>query len=141
MIDTSINKELLESYESANYHVDASPSFILKIGKYSPELHSMYDASHKKEAAFITAYNPASLELSNEENKERNRELEEKIQALHLDYIHGEGKCDESEWSGEESFLVFGINQKDAIQLGKDFGQNAIVWIPENCIPELLLLK
>jgi hypothetical protein len=141
MIDTSIHKELLESYESANYHVDASPSFILKIGKYSPELHSMYDASHKKRAAFITAYNPASVELSNEENKERNRELEEKIQALHLDYIHGEGKCDESKWSGEESFLVLGINQEDAIQLGKEFGQNAIVWIPENCIPELLLLK
>jgi hypothetical protein len=36
---------------------------------------------------------------------------------------------------------VFGINQKDAIQLGKEFGQNAIVWISENCIPELLLLK
>ena len=55
MIDTSINKELLESYESANYHVDASPSFILKIGQYSPEIHSMYEASHKKRAAFITA--------------------------------------------------------------------------------------
>jgi hypothetical protein len=36
---------------------------------------------------------------------------------------------------------VFGISQKEAIQLGKEFGQNAIVWIPENSIPELLLLK
>lgn len=101
----------------------------------------MYEASHKKKAAFITAYNPGSMELSNEENKERNQRLEEKIQALHLDYIHGEGKCDDDEWLGEESFLVFGINQKEAIQLGKEFGQNAIVWIPENSIPELLLLK
>ncbi len=141
MIDTSIHKALLESYESAKYHVDASPSFVLKIGQYSPELKSMYDASHKKKAAFITAYNPGSMELSNEENKERNQRLEEKIQALHLDYIHGEGKCDDDEWLGEESFLVFGINQKEAIQLGKEFGQNAIVWIPENSIPELLLLK
>jgi hypothetical protein len=141
MINTSINKELLESYDSANYHVDASPSFILKIGRYSPELHNMFEASHKKKAAFITAYNPASIELSNEENKERNRELEEKIQVLHLDYIHGEGKCDESEWSGEKSFLIFGIDKKEAIQLGKEFGQNAIVWIPESGIPELLLLK
>ena len=141
MIDTSIHKELLESYESANYHVDASPSFILKIGQYSPEIHSMYEASHKKRAAFITAYNPASVELSNEENKERNQKLEEEIQALHLEYIHGEGKCDENEWSGEESFLVLGIDQKEAIRLGKAFGQNAIVWIPENSIPELLLLK
>ena len=141
MIDTSIDKKLLESYESANYHIDASPGFILKIGQYSPELHSIYEASHKKKAAFITAYNPASVELSNEENKERNQQLEEKIQALHLDYIHGEGKCDENEWSGEESFLIFGINQKEAIELGKEFGQNAIIWIGEKAIPELLLLK
>jgi phosphoketolase len=31
--------------------------------------------------------------------------------------------------SGEESFLVFGIDQEEAIRLGKAFGQNAIVWI------------
>ena len=92
MIDTSINKELLESYKSANYHVDASPSFILKIGKYSPELHSMYDASHKKRAAFITAFNPASVELSNEENKERNRELEEK-QLIISSFKNDKGKA------------------------------------------------
>jgi hypothetical protein len=101
----------------------------------------MYEASHKKRAAFITAYNPGSIELSNKENKERNQKLEKKIQALHLEYIHGEGKCDENEWSGEESFLVFEIKQKEAIRLGKAFGQNAIVWIPENSIPKLLLLK
>ena len=141
MIETSINAQLLDSYQSANYHVDASPSFILKIGQYSPELHQVYEVSHKKEAIFITAFNPASVELSNEENKERNELLEQDIQMLHFDYIHGEGKCDENEWSGEESFLVFGIDQKEAIRLGKAYGQNAIVWIPENSIPELLLLK
>ena len=141
MIETSINAQLLDSYQSANYHVDASPSFILKIGQYSPELHQIYEASHKKEATFITAFNPASVELSNEENKERNELLEQDIQMLHFDYIHGEGKCDENEWSGEESFLVFGMKQEVAIQLGKKFGQNAIVWIGENAIPELLLLK
>ena len=101
----------------------------------------MYEASHKKKAAFITACNTESIEYSNKETKERNQKLEEKIQALHLDYIHSEGKCDDDEWLGEESFLVFGINQKEAIQLGKEFAQNAIIWIPENSVPELLPLK
>jgi hypothetical protein len=41
----------------------------------------MYEASQKRRPAFITAYNPASVELSNEENKERNQKLEEEIQA------------------------------------------------------------
>ncbi|QDD12965.1 DUF3293 domain-containing protein [Candidatus Methylopumilus rimovensis] len=141
MTDTSINNELLASYKLAHYHVYGSPRFILKIGQYSPELHDIYKTSPKKIAAFITAFNPASIELSNQENKERNQQLEEKIKTLHLCYLHGEGKCDENERSGEESFLVFEIDQTEAIRLGREFGQNAIVWIPENSIPELLLLK
>jgi hypothetical protein len=141
MIDTAISNELLESYKLAHYHVDKSPSFILKIGHYSPEIHHIYKTCSKKKVAFITAFNPASIELSNQENKERNQQLEEKIQALHLYYLHGEGKCSESERSGEQSFLVFEIDQKEAIRLGKEFGQNAIVWIPENSTPKLLLLK
>jgi hypothetical protein len=123
MTNTSISNELLASYKLARYHVYGSPSFILKIGHYSPELHKMYKTSSKKIATFITAFNPASIELSNQENKKRNQQLEKKIKGLHLCYLHGEGKCDE------------------AIRLGKEFGQNAIVWIPENSIPELLLLK
>ena len=141
MSNTYISNELLESYKLAHYHVDGSPSFILKIGHYSPELDHIYKTCLMKKAAFITAFNPASIELSNQENKERNQQLEEKIKALHLDYLHGEGRCNESDSSGEQSFLVFGIDQSEAIGLGKEFGQNAIVWIPENSIPELLLLK
>ena len=141
MTDTSINNELLASYKLAHYHVYGSASFILRIGQYSPELHDIYKTSPKKIAAFITAFNPSSIELSNQENKERNQQLEEKIKTLHLCYLHGEGKCDESEGSSEESFLVFEIDQTEAIRLGKEFGQNAIVWIPENSTPELLLLK
>ena len=141
MTDTSINNDLLASYKLAHYHVYGSPRFILKIGQYSPELHDIYKTSPKKIAAFITAFNPSSIELSNQENNERNQQLEEKIKTLHLCYLHGEGKCDESEGSSEESFLVFEIDQTEAIRLGKEFGQNAIVWIPENSTPELLLLK
>ena len=141
MSDTNISNELLESYMLAHYHVYGSPSFILKIGHYSPELNDINKTSSKKIAAFITAFNPASIELSNQENIERNQQFEKKIKILHLDYLHGEGKCNESDSSGEQSFLVFGIDQTEAIRLGKEFGQNAIVWIPENSIPELLLLK
>ena len=45
-----ITSSLLESYESADYQVDDSPSFILKIGMHSPELESIYKTSHKNTA-------------------------------------------------------------------------------------------
>ena len=136
-----INPDLLNSYKLANYHVDALPSFILKIDIHSPELESIYKTSHKHTAAFITAFNPYSQELSNQENKDRNLKLEELIQSLHFDYIHGEGKCGDGDWNGEESFLIFGISEKQASEIGKKFEQNAIVWCDKDAIPQLLLLK
>ena len=136
-----INPDLLRSYKLANYHVDASPSFILKIDIHSPELESIYKTSHKHTAAFITAFNPYSQELSNQENKDRNHKLEELIQSLDFDYIHGEGKCGDGDWDGEKSFLIFGISEKQASEIGKEFEQNAIVWCDKDAIPQLLLLK
>jgi hypothetical protein len=55
-----INSDLLKSYNSADYHVDASPSFILKIGIHSAELKSIYKTSDKHTAAFITTSNLCS---------------------------------------------------------------------------------
>ena len=136
-----ITSSLLESYESADYHVDDSPSFILKIGMHSPELESIYKTSHKNTAAFITAFNPCSQELSSQENKDRNHKLEKLIESLHVDYIQGEGKCGHEDWDGEESFLIFGISEKQASEIGKEFEQNAIVWCDKDAIPQLLLLK
>ena len=136
-----INLDLLQSYKSADYHVDGSPSFILKIGIHSPELDSIYKTSHKHTAAFITAFNPYSQELSAQENKDRNHKLEELIQSLGFDYIHGEGKCGDGDWDGEKSFLIFGISKEQASDIGKEFEQNAIVWCDKDAIPQLLLLK
>lgn len=136
-----INAELLKSYKSADYHVGASPSFILKIGMHSAELEGIYKTSYKHTAAFITAFNPYSQELSTQENKDRNHKLEELIQSLHFDYIHGEGRCGDGDWGGEESFLIFGISEEQASEIGKEFEQNAIVWCDKDAIPKLLLLK
>lgn len=82
MTNTSISNELLASYKQARYHVYGPPSFILRIGHYSPELHKMYKTSSKKIATFITAFNPASIELSNQENKKRNQQLEKKLKGF-----------------------------------------------------------
>jgi hypothetical protein len=138
---SNIKQELLDSYATANYHVYADPSFILKIGKTSKELRKLLIDSNVKFAAFITAFNPYSHELQLKENRLRNKKLEEKIQSLDLYYINGDGRCGDSGEVGEESFLVFGLSKKQAINLGKESQQNAIVVCDRNAIPSLLLLK
>ena len=138
---TNIKKELLDSYAAANYHVYADPSFILKIDISSKELRKLLIELNVKFAAFITAFNPYSQELSLKENRLRNKKLEGKIQSLDLYYIKGDGRCGDSGVVGEESFLVLGLSKKQAINLGKESQQNAIVVCDANAIPSLLLLK
>ena len=67
--------------------------------------------------------------------------LEGKIKSLDLYYIKGDGRCGDSGEVGEESFLVFGLSKKQAINLGKESQQNAIVVCGANATPSLLLLK
>ena len=138
---SNIKQELLESYTEANYHVYANPSFILKIGQSSKELRKLLADLNVKFAAFITAFNPYSKELELIENRSRNKILEGKIKSLALYYIKGDGRCGDSGQVGEESFLVFGLSKKQAINLGMESQQNAIVVCEMNAKPSLLLLK
>tara|TARA_B100001057_G_scaffold491447_1_gene581712 strand:- start:1232 stop:1651 length:420 start_codon:yes stop_codon:yes gene_type:complete len=138
---SNIKQELLDSYTEANYHVYANPSFILKIGQSSKELRKLLADLNVKFAAFITAFNPYSKELELIENRSRNKILEGKIKSLALYYIKGDGRCGDSGQVGEESFLVFGLSKKQAINLGMESQQNAIVVCEINAKPSLLLLK
>ena len=138
---SNIKQELLDSYTEANYHVYANPSFILKIGQSSKELRKLLTDLNVKFAALITAFNPYSKELGLIENRLRNKILEGKIKSLALYYIKGDGRCGDSGEVGEESFLVFGLSKKQAINLGMESKQNAIVVSGTNATPSLLLLK
>ena len=129
-------------YDTLEYKFDSENLDVAKIAADNNiALESIYKTSHKHTAAFITAFNPFSQELSTQENKDRNHKLEELIQSLDFDYIHGEGKCGDGDWDGEKSFLIFGISEEQASEIGKEFEQNAIVWCDKDTIPQLLLLK
>jgi hypothetical protein len=55
--------------------------------------------------------------------------------------LDGEG-CDITDtWPGERSFLVLGLDLETSMLLGRDFGQNALVWADEDAIPRLILLR
>jgi len=40
----------------------------------------------------------------------------------------GEGSGDDGQWPPERSLLILGILRDDAIRLGRDFGQRAVVY-------------
>lgn len=44
-------------------------------------------------------------------------------------------------WPTEKSFFVLGLDLNTSKSLGRQFNQNAIVWIGSNAIPQLILLR
>ncbi len=141
MTHYTIPQHLLDAYQSAEYHVDAVQPFMLKIGIYSHELKYLLESSKQKCAAFITAYNPGSIELPEEINQARNQKLEALIQSMGYSYLHGVGQCVGDHWAGEASLLILGMDKDTASEVGKQVEQNAIVWCADDAVPQLVLLK
>lgn len=77
--------------------------------------------------AIITAHNPRSERLSDAENQERHEELEREIQKLSLEYTPSTGASPDGTWV-EEGFAVFDIALDSALELGRKYGQHAILW-------------
>lgn len=136
---SSVDDELIQAYIATDFQVNTDPTFILKIGDYSAELSEVYKQHNCKVSAYITAWNPLGKTLSNLENKSLNNALKDSISDKYK-LIEGVGLDPDGKWPGEESFLVLGINREDAMQLGRKFKQNAIVF-NEDKVPELIMLK
>ena len=120
--------DLISAYEVTNFNVKAEPAFTLNVGKVSEELKAVFKKNNVTSAAFITAWNPYSRSLSDEENQSRNDQLKNELIIRSLKLIDGFGQDPLGQWSGEDSFLVLGIDLEASKKLGNQFEQNAIVW-------------
>ena len=87
--------------------------------------------------AFLTAWNPQSKVLSNDENLRRNLELTEDLSDY--DYILGFGKGEG--WPAEESFFIPNIDFEKAMNLAQKYDQNAFVYGAHESLPQLILCK
>ena len=81
--------------------------------------------------AIITAYNPKDLILNDFLNFIRNSELESVIKTLGYDYMTSIGELFDH---SEESFIVYDIEKKDAIDIAKQFDQDTIFYNSGNNI-------
>ena len=103
-------------------------SIDIHIGSRNPDLEELLNTLRLREWAYITAWNPRSKERSAEENAAAHRAF---LQELHArgfrHYFEGEGIPDNPGWAPERSVWIAGISRADAIALGAQCGQNAIV--------------
>jgi hypothetical protein len=136
-----MDQGLLEAYVQTDYRVFGAPGFTLRVGTRSGDLARICAGHGIATAAFITAFNPFSMELSQEENARRQDELRDVVFTLGLRFMEGIGQHPSNGWPGEESLLILGGPLKKMRALGAQFGQNAIVWVGADAVPELVLLQ
>ena len=94
-------------------------------------------------AAFITAWNPhGNQETSGTQNEAAHARLLKRLAGFPGVSVHeGEGAGTDPAWTPERSVLAVGLGKSDAVTLGREFRQNAIVWVGGSGVPELVLLR
>ena len=138
---TNLDASIIAAYRETEYRVLAEPPFVLTVGMANLELIRLYQAHKVACAAFVTAFNPFSQELTADENHRRQAELAKELTRLGLEFVEGVGQHPGGNWPGEASFLVFGLALEAAKSLGQSLEQNAIIWCGADCVPDLILLK
>lgn len=142
MAQSEISTDLIATYRTADYRVECGiAAFTLHIDQYSEPLARLFAASAHQCAVFITACNPCSQPQSLEVNRAVQTRLRDELSCLTDQVIVGTGSDPAGAWPVEESFLALGVDLAAAMVLGRQFGQNAIVWVGADAIPRLILLR
>ena len=144
MVDPSLDA----AYRATTYWVEpaTAPRFGLRCDERSETLDGMLGEAGVRTWAFLTACNPGSRRLDAAMNAARMARLAASVETLGLQAIAGVGIGDAEgvhggEWPAEPSLLVLGICEADAIALGRQFGQNAILVGTIGGCPTLVWLR
>ena len=121
------DRELEVVYQTTTYAVDCpAGDFGIRLGEPCAPLDALLRECGVATWAYVTACNPRSQPLSSEENAARHAQLLAQVRALGLKVFTGRGRADREDWI-EESLLILGMDESDAVTLGTAFGQNAVV--------------
>lgn len=117
--------ELLEAYRDSVWTVEM-PAGTLDVRLDGPPADPQL-----RPAGIVTAYNPASISRSAEENRAADQELMRHVRSLGVPFrrtsANGTGPG-AGAWE-EPGFLLLGDVRPLVVELGLVFGQNAVVWV------------
>jgi hypothetical protein len=136
-----VDPALQAAYAETEFRVDGPSSFVLRIGHPSEQLALAHVQQQVSCSAYLTACNPRSAPLSDTDNQQRQLALAAELTRRGLYFLPGVGQHPYNGWPGEPSYLVFGLSLEEAMALGRDWEQNAIVWAGEDAVPQLILLR
>lgn len=132
---------LLAAWRNSEYRVEtASDRLVLRIDQHNPDLAALMQAEGISNAAYITADNPFSRVVSEADNAAARQRLQARLNAEGWRWLPGLGIDPTGDPTGEHSLLVLGIALDDAIKVGREFEQHAILTIGAHAIPRLQMI-
>jgi Protein of unknown function (DUF3293) len=129
--------DYLDIYQNAKYEVLSSPSIAFKIGEMNQGLEDLLVNEAFETAALITACNPKGIKQCHHENQRAMEDLKFSLNEMKLPFLQALGSDPKGAWK-EESYLILGIALDQAETLGRQFQQNAFVWIETGHAPSLV---
>jgi hypothetical protein len=121
-------RELWQAYQQTLFRVfDGDRTVTFRIGEQAPALDQLLERHHGSRWAHVTAWNPASVPLSTEQNEERQAALIARLEQRGYAVLDGDGVDPAGRWAPERTAFVIGISVEEARRLGREFGQIAIV--------------
>src|SRR5262249_57649647 len=117
---------LRAAYEATEYRVTDSRvgPLVIRIGEVNEALDRLLGINGAARWAYLTACNPRSMILQEDENRQRTEALRE--QFARFTTCRGEGVGADGH-PPEASFVVLGIEEAEAEDVGARFEQNAVV--------------
>ena len=140
-MQSELDASLVAAYRETECRVTEGEPLVLRVDELCPALLGLYRAKNVSCAAFRTAYNPFSQELTDAENALRQTDLASELKRRSLSYFEGVGQHPSGDWPGEPSFLALGLALEAARSLGKAYEQNAMIWCGADAVPNLVLLR
>ena len=130
--------ELEQAYRQTTYSADTPAGEVrLRIDQPSSLLARLLEVQGMGTFAYLTAANPLSTAYGDEENAVQNERLARLLAARGYVLFGGHGAGDDASWAAEPSFLVLGIGEAEALALGRQFKQSAILIGGADGIPRL----
>ena len=137
--ESQVSAELIDIYRATNFCVDlgGGACLTLHIEHYDAALDELHRKRGVTTSVVITAYNPFSEMPADAVNCAAQERLLAEIDALGLAWLPASGADPGGRWA-EASLFVLGMSRDEALDLGRQFRQNAVVFCGRDAIPSLL---
>jgi hypothetical protein len=138
----SRSKPFANAYLATDYVVRIDGrDLVIRPNEYSPAVDKVLSRFKVRGAAFITAFNPYSKLCGIQVNRAAHAQLLAEVRRRRRRFVEGHGQGHDKSWPAEKSILVLGVTRVTAAALGRQFRQNAIIFVTLHRPAELVLLN